>query len=57
LHITKKPVYINDLPISFIVKGGIVHYPYHSNESADIIMKLDKALDQASRTQKKYCNL
>lgn len=52
LHITKKPVYINDLPISFIVKGGIVYYPYHSDESADIIMKLDKALDQASRTQK-----
>jgi len=52
LHITKKPVYINDLPISFIVKGGIVYYPYHSNESTDIIMKLDKALDQTSKTQK-----
>lgn len=52
LHITKKPVYINELPISFIVKGGIVYYPFHSNESNDIIMKLEKTLDQASRTQK-----
>ena len=52
LHLTKKPIYINDLPISFIVKGGIVDYPIHSNETNDIIMKLDKTLDQASRTQK-----
>lgn len=49
---TKEPMYIDTLPISLIVKGGIVNYPMHSNEISDIILKLDKVLGQSTKTQK-----
>ena len=48
---TKKPIYIKDLPIAILIKGGIVFYPLHSIGINEIILKLDKALDQACRTQ------
>lgn len=49
---TKSPMYIGSLPISIIIKGGIVSYPFHSDEINDIILKLDKTLSQVSKTQK-----
>ena len=48
----REPIYIEALPISIIIKGGIVTFPYHSNEAIDIILKLEKALSQVSKSQK-----
>jgi len=49
---TKQPMFIDTLPISIIVKGGIVNLPAHGNELDDIMLKLEKVLTQASKTQK-----
>ncbi|WFA08612.1 GGDEF domain-containing phosphodiesterase [Tissierella sp. Yu-01] len=48
---TKIPLYIDTLPISVIIKGGIVSYPNHSDEINDIILKLEKSLSQVSKSQ------
>ncbi len=48
---TKNPIYINELPISMVIKGGIVNYPLHETNVSGIILMLDKALDQSSRSQ------
>lgn len=49
---TKEPMFVDTLPISIIVKGGIVSFPMHGNEINDIILKLEKVLGQATKTQK-----
>lgn len=45
---TKNPVYIHDLPISLVIKSGIVNYPDHETNVDKLIIMLDKALDQSS---------
>lgn len=42
---------IDDLPIDFILHGGIINFPMHGRESSVIIQKLGRALDQAKHTQ------
>lgn len=49
---TKKPMFVDTLPISVIIKGGIVNFPLHSNDINDIILKLEKVLVQATKSQK-----
>lgn len=48
---TKNPIYINELPISMVIKGGIVNYPLHETNIGGIILMLDKAIDQSLRSQ------
>ncbi|MDF2948645.1 MAG: putative signal transduction protein [Sedimentibacter sp.] len=48
---TKDLIYIGNLPISIVVKAGIVNYPSHSSEAGVLIKMLDKSLDQASKIQ------
>lgn len=48
---TKNPIYINELPISMVIKGGIVNYPLHETNINGIILMLDKAIDQSLRSQ------
>jgi len=47
---TKNPIYIDDLPISMVVKCGIVNYPFHDSDINSIIVKLDKSLDQCCKS-------
>lgn len=49
---TKEPMFVDTLPISIIIKGGIVNFPMHSSDINDIILKLEKVLSQAAKTQK-----
>lgn len=49
---TKQPMFVDALPISIIVKGGIVNFPMHSRELKGIILKLEKVLSQDTKTQK-----
>lgn len=49
---TKTPIYTNNLPISIIIKGGIVSFPPYSDSVKDILYKLDRALEQANITQR-----
>ena len=44
---TKNPLYIDNLPISLVIKGGIVNYPNHEVEPGKLIVMLDKALYKA----------
>jgi EAL domain-containing protein (putative c-di-GMP-specific phosphodiesterase class I) len=46
----KQPIYVQDLPVAIIVKGGLVSVPLHGTETEDIIEKLAKALDQAEKS-------
>ena len=50
--ITKQPIYVDTLPVSIVVQGGIVNFPVHGNEINEIILKLDKVLSQAAKSQK-----
>ena len=50
IHYTKDPIYINNLPISTIVKGGIVNYPYHETDINNIMIMLDKVLEQSDKS-------
>ncbi len=49
---TKKPMFVDALPISLIVRGGIVNYPMHGDKIQDIILKLEKVMTQSAKTQK-----
>lgn len=49
---TKQPMFVDTLPISLIVKGGIVNFPMHSKEINDLVLKLDKVLSQVEKSQK-----
>ncbi len=46
----KQPVYVQDLPVAVIIKGGLVCVPLHGTETEDVIEKLAKALDQAAKS-------
>ncbi len=46
----KQPIYINELPIVIIIRGGQIYAPLHGNHVDDIVEKLEKALDQASKS-------
>jgi EAL domain-containing protein (putative c-di-GMP-specific phosphodiesterase class I)/GGDEF domain-containing protein len=48
----RKPIYIDKLPVSVVLKAGIVNYPYHSNDIDDIILKLGQSLSQVIGSQK-----
>lgn len=48
----KKPVYIDGLPVSIVLKAGIVNYPKHSTGTDDIVLKLGQSLSQALISQK-----
>ncbi|MDF2677893.1 MAG: hypothetical protein K0Q97_2227 [Bacillota bacterium] len=50
-NITKQPIYINSLPVSIVIKSGIVSYPHHSSDLKDILLKLERVLNQPSKTQ------
>ncbi len=49
---TKKPMFVDSLPISLIVRGGIVNYPIHGNKIKEIISKLEKVMTQSAKTQR-----
>lgn len=51
ISMTREPMYIYGLPISVIVKGGIISYPAHGRDLNEIILKLEKVLSQISRAQ------
>jgi len=51
VNINKEPMYIYTIPISVIVKGGIVNYPIHGRDIDDIILKLEKMSSLISRVQ------
>ncbi|MDD2496503.1 MAG: EAL domain-containing protein, partial [Tissierellia bacterium] len=51
LTITKEPIIIKELPISTILKSGILQYPLHCNNIKDIFLKIEKVMDQANKTQ------
>lgn len=48
----KKPIYIEKLPVSIILKSAIVSYPQHSTNIDDIRLKLGQTLSQAIAGQK-----
>lgn len=49
---TRKPMFVDTLPISVIVRGGIINYPQHGNNTDEIISKLEKVMTQSSKAQK-----
>lgn len=48
----KDPIYIDILPISVVIRGGIVTYPYHSMDPEDLMIKLQKTINQSVQTNK-----
>ncbi len=46
----KKPVYVKELPVAIITRGSLAGVPLHGSEPDDIIMKLEKALDEATKS-------
>ena len=51
-NLVRNPIYIEELPVSIVLKAGIVNYPIHSNNLDDIILKLGQSLSQAIGSQK-----
>lgn len=49
---TKEPMFVDTLPISIILKGGLVNFPLHGSEVNDLILKLEKSLVQSAKSQK-----
>lgn len=49
---TKQPIYVDTLPVSIVVQGGIVSFPMHGKEINEIVIKLEKVLSQANNSQK-----
>lgn len=47
----RKPIYIEELPVSVVIKAGIVSYPQHSRDLNDIILKLGKSMNIALTSQ------
>ncbi|WP_313346679.1 GGDEF domain-containing phosphodiesterase [Sedimentibacter sp.] len=47
---TKNPIYIDDLPISPVIKAGIVNYPLHETNVDNIIVMLGKSLKLSDMT-------
>lgn len=50
-NITKQPIYIGSIPVSIVIKSGIVSYPHHCSNLNDILLKLERVLDQPSKAQ------
>lgn len=48
---TKDPMHIDNLPISIVIKAGIVNYPNHTADPDKLLIMMDKALDQAIKTR------
>lgn len=46
----KQPVYVDDLPVAIITRGGLVCVPDHGTKPDDIVEKLAKALDRAAKS-------
>lgn len=46
----KQPVYIDDLPVAIIIRGGMVCVPDHGTGVEDVVEKLAKALDRAAKS-------
>jgi len=46
---TKKPMYVDTLPISLIIKGGIINYPMHGSTIEEIVSKLRRVMSQCSK--------
>ena len=44
IEMLNEPMHVNTLPISVIVKGSIVSYPYHGKDTDDLMQKLQKSL-------------
>ncbi|MDI9496571.1 MAG: GGDEF domain-containing phosphodiesterase [Bacillota bacterium] len=51
-RLIRKPIYIEKLPISVVLKAGIVNYPSHGNNADDIVLKLNQSLSQILGGQK-----
>jgi EAL domain-containing protein (putative c-di-GMP-specific phosphodiesterase class I)/GGDEF domain-containing protein len=51
-QLIRKPIYLDKLPISVVLKAGIVNYPLHSNNVDDIVLKLKQSLSQILGSQK-----
>ena len=43
IEMLNEPMHVNTLPISVIVKGSIVSYPYHGKDTDDLMQKLQKS--------------
>lgn len=46
----KQTIYVNELPIAVILKGGLVNIPKHCNNADELIVMLAKTLAQAGKT-------
>lgn len=44
---SKEIKYFDGVPVNFILKCGIVNFPYHGKDDNDILKKLGRAMDQA----------
>jgi EAL domain-containing protein (putative c-di-GMP-specific phosphodiesterase class I)/GGDEF domain-containing protein len=51
-RLIRKPIYIEKLPISVVLKAGIVNYPFHANNIDDIVLKMRQSLSQTIGSQK-----
>ncbi|WP_312699811.1 GGDEF domain-containing phosphodiesterase [Sedimentibacter sp.] len=49
---TRKPMFIDTLPISLIIRGGVINYPRHGKNTSEIISKLERVMTQSLKTQK-----
>lgn len=47
----KQPIYINELPVVIMIRGGQICTPLQGNQVDDVVEKLEKALDQASKSR------
>ena len=52
INLSKQPIYINDIPVAVIIKAGIVALAEQGTVIEEIVIKLEKALDQACHSQK-----
>jgi len=51
-RLIRKPIYIEKLPISVVLKAGIVNYPFHGKDVDDLVLKLKLSLSQTLGRQK-----
>lgn len=51
IHVTKQPIYIDSLPIAFIVKGAVDCDSPNGNSIEDIIARLGKSLELSCTTK------
>jgi len=51
LNLFKKPILIDGLPISLVIKSGIINYPLHGIEVNDLFTEMGRTLDQEELDQ------